>query len=110
MMVIYLVAVLMLLLGFLILLGRGDGLIAGYNTVSEQERDGYDVRRLRLLVGGVLVILALLMTVLGVVLDSESMATASPTVAAAPSLIFTLLVVVLAAIVVILSNTWARRK
>ncbi len=35
----------------LILCGKGDSLIAGYNTASEEERAGYDIGRLRKVTG-----------------------------------------------------------
>ena len=35
----------------LILCGKGDSLIAGYNTASEEERAGYDIGRLRKVIG-----------------------------------------------------------
>ena len=41
----------------LILCGKGDSLIAGYNTASEEEKAGYDIARLRKVIGyGLLVI------------------------------------------------------
>ena len=35
----------------LILCGKGDNLIAGYNTASEEEKAGYDIGRLRKVTG-----------------------------------------------------------
>ena len=37
-------------LAIFILSGRGDGLIAGYNTASREERQKYNIKRLRLVV------------------------------------------------------------
>lgn len=38
----------------LILSGRGDNLIAGYNTASEKEREQFNMKRLRLVIAGIL--------------------------------------------------------
>ena len=39
------------ILAILILCGKGDSLISGYNTASEEERAGYDIERLRKVIG-----------------------------------------------------------
>jgi len=50
-------AAIMAIFSVLILIGRGDGLIAGYNTSSKQEKARYNIRRLRVVVGGGLLLL-----------------------------------------------------
>lgn len=40
----------MVLLAVAILTGQGDGLIAGYNTVKEEERNQFNMKRLRAVV------------------------------------------------------------
>ena len=47
--IVYALTALFLLLALVIYLGKGDGLIAGYNTASEKERAKYNIKRLRLL-------------------------------------------------------------
>ena len=47
-------AVLFAIMGIVILIGKGDNLIAGYNTASKEERAKYDIKRLRGLIGGLL--------------------------------------------------------
>ena len=37
-------------MGIVYLRGKADGLIAGYNTASPQDKAKYDIRRLRLVV------------------------------------------------------------
>ena len=44
-------------MGVLILIGKGDNLIAGYNTASKKEKAQYNVKRLRGLIGGLLIAL-----------------------------------------------------
>ncbi|MBR7170423.1 MAG: DUF3784 domain-containing protein [Alistipes sp.] len=56
-------AVLFVLLGVLMLLGRGDWLIAGYNTASSKEKERVHIGRLRVLVGGLLFYVAVLLPI-----------------------------------------------
>lgn len=92
------VAALLLIMGIIILIGKGDNLIAGYNTASKKEKAQYNVKRLRGLIGGLLIALAPMMFLL----NGES------TMAAMWS--FVALVFVLCIVVVILANTWAKKK
>lgn len=57
-------ALLFVLLGGVILLGRGDWLIAGYNTASGKEKERVHIGRLRVLVGGLLLYVAVLLPIL----------------------------------------------
>ena len=91
------IAAILVILGVLILIGKGDNLIAGYNTASKEERAQYNVKRLRGLVGGLLIVLAPMMFLL----NGEN------TMAATWS--FCALVFVLCIVVVILANTWAKK-
>ena len=52
------VAAIFVIMGVVILLGKGDNLIAGYNTASQKERAQYNIKRLRGLIGGLLIVLA----------------------------------------------------
>ena len=98
MIVLIVVAAILVITGVVILIGRGDNLIAGYNTASRKERELYDIKRLRGLIGGLLIVLAP-MTFL--MLGKETM-TAVWT--------FVGLTFVLCILVVILANTWAKKK
>ena len=44
------IALMLLALAFVILKGKGDGLIAGYNTASKEEQEKYNIKRLRIVV------------------------------------------------------------
>ena len=91
------VAAIFVIMGVVILIGKGDNLIAGYNTASQKERAQYNIKRLRGLIGGLLIVLApMLFLLLG-----ETIATTGSFVA---------LTVILFIIVVILANTWAKKK
>lgn len=91
-------AVLFATMGIVILIGKGDNLIAGYNTASKEERAKYDIKRLRGLIGGLLLVLAPAMFLL---YGEPSMGR---------SFAFASLVLVLSIVVVILANTWAKKK
>ena len=98
MIVLIVLAVLLIIMGIVILIGKGDNLIAGYNTASKEERSQYNVKRLRGLIGGFLLILAPMMVLL---LGEESLASGFS---------FSALTLVLCIVVVILANTWAKKK
>ena len=98
MIVLILIAALLVIMGVIILIGKGDHLIAGYNTASKEEREQFDIKRLRGLIGGLLVVIAP-MTVL--MLGKESLESVWSFVA---------VTFVLCIIVVVLANTWAKKK
>ena len=99
MIVLIILAAIMLIMGIIILMGKGDNLIAGYNTASkEEERSQYYIKRLRGLIGGFLLILAPMMVLL---LGGESL------VAGFSFIAFTF---VLCIVLAILANTWAKKK
>ena len=92
------ITAILLIVGIVILVGKGDNLMAGYNTASKKEREEYDVKRLRYLVGGLLIIQAPMTFFL---LGEETMTAGFAYVA---------LTIILCIIVVILANTWAKKK
>ncbi len=98
MIVLIIITAILLIVGIVILVGKGDNLMAGYNTASKKEREEYDVKRLRYLVGGLLIILAPMTFFL---LGEETMTAGFAYVA---------LTIILCMIVVILANTWAKKK
>ncbi len=85
-------------LGVIILSGKGDMLIAGYNTASEEEKKKVNIKRLRLLIGGLLIIIAPLSFILNIKCSVSS------------EQLFAGIIVILTLIVIILSNTWAMKK
>lgn len=98
MIVLIIVALLCAVLGIVVLIGKGDHLIAGYNTASREEREQIDIKRLRGLVGGLLVLLAPLTLLM---IGKESL----ESIWAYCAIVFVLCVVV-----VVLANTWAKKK
>ena len=98
MIVLIIVAATLLIMGIIILIGKGDNLIAGYNTASKEEKAQYNIKRLRGLIGGILVVLAPMMLLL---LGKESLAA---------TLSFVVLTFVLCIVMVLLANTWAKKR
>ena len=65
------IAAALVAMGIIILVGKGDNLIAGYNTASRAEKEKVNLKRLRLLMGITLFVIALL-CVLRIFDDSPS--------------------------------------
>ena len=93
-----LVAALLLIMGIVIVIGKGDNLIAGYNTASKEERAQYNIKRVRVLIGGLLIVLAPMLLLL---LEEDTMTAVWSFVA------FTFVACI---VVVTLANTWAKNK
>ncbi len=92
------IASIFLIMGIIVLIGKGDNLIAGYNTASKEEKSQYNIKRLRGLIGGLLIVMVPMMLLL---LREESLAT---------SFLFLALTFVLCIVVMILANTWAKKR
>ena len=92
------IAVLLGVMGLVILSGKGDNLIAGYNTASKEEREQVNVKRLRLLMGGFMLVLAFMAFIL---IEEESLTSI---------LGFGAVMLVLAFVVIALANSWAKKK
>ena len=98
MIVVIILASIFLILGIIVLIGKGDNLIAGYNTASKEDKSQYNIKRLRGLIGGFLIVEVPMMLLL---LKEDTMAA---------SFSFVALTLVLCFVVVILANTWAKKK
>ena len=93
---IILLASLCLVLALVILVGKGDWMIAGYNTASPKEREKYNIKRLRIVLSVLMVVTALFVL---------SMLYTPPYLIG-----LTAQLLVIACIVgVILANTWAKK-
>ena len=62
------VSLVLLIMAIIILSGKGDSLIAGYNTASREAQDVYDKRRVRILVGVLLIVIGLVLPAFGFLL------------------------------------------
>ena len=88
-----------LILAVIFLMGKGDKVIAGYNTLSEEERKEVNIHRLRILMAILCIITAGFITLLSFIYkDVNSFLTAM--------FVFMLITFVF----IILANTWAKKK
>ena len=84
----------------LIVAGKGDALIAGYNTASAEERASYNIKRLRGLVAALLLVVVLafwLPLIVGATGNGVFLITLPVTLVAA-------------FVTIILANTWAKKN
>ena len=79
-------------LATIILTGKGDNLIAGYNTSTKEEKERYNIKRVRICIGGMLVILSPIM-----LLFADNF------------VVLIAIVPPLSIVSVILTNTWAKK-
>ena len=93
----YIIVAVVAILGIVILIGKGDNLIAGYNTASPEEKAKYNIKRLRLLIGGLLIGIGLVYLMFHI--------KATPLLSA----IFAVVILLLAFIIIFLANTWAKK-
>jgi hypothetical protein len=91
--ILWCLAALFALFGILILIGKGDWLISGYNTASAEKRAQYNIRRLRLVMGITCLAMGVVMLLASIVKYEMFI------------LVTTLPIVIPA---LILSNTWAK--
>ena len=93
------IAVLFLVFAIVFLMGKGDKLIAGYNTASEEEKRKVDIHKLRILMAIISVITAGYVSILPVIGDNPQDQMVGMFVFFAITILF-----------VILANTWAKKK
>ena len=86
-----------IILGIVMLLGKGDKLIAGYNTASEEEREKVNIVRLRIVMMIVCLFSSVFLLALSYFGDSY-----------VP--VLTAVFFVVLAICGIIANTWAKKK
>ena len=92
-------AVAFIVLAVIFLMGKGDKLIAGYNTVSEEEKKEVNILRLRILMAIISVITAAYVSILPIIGNNVKAHMGALAVFFLVTIIF-----------VILANTWAKKK
>ena len=92
------IAVLFLVFAIVFLMGKGDKLIAGYNTASEEEKRKVDIHKLRILMAIISVITAGYVSILPIIGDNPQDQMVGVFVFFAITILF-----------VILANTWAKK-
>ena len=97
--IMYAVGALFMALSFVILLGKADFLISGYNTAPDEEKAKYNMPRLRMLIFlELLVVSAGLVLITALELGEVEIG------------IFASVVVLLSILMTVLANTWAKKR
>ena len=92
-------AIIFLILAYIIMKGKGDKFIAGYNTASEEEKAQVNIKRLRILVALTSVLAGAFCCLIPIIANNNAVVIGA-----------TVVLLVLGLLVVILANTWARKK
>ena len=92
-------AILFIVLAVIFLMGKGDKLIAGYNTASDEGKQKVNIHRLRLL-------MAILSVITAVFCASQPFIGSEPRDHLGIGFVFFLVTLIF----VILANTWAKKK
>ncbi len=98
------VTAILLLVALLIRVGKGDKLIAGYNTASEKERAKYDITRLRRVICWCLILITALLWLPNLIRALTDHV--KPVV----YFIWSTLILVVIIVTLVLANTWAKKK
>ena len=92
-------AITFIVLAVIFLMGKGDKLIAGYNTASEEEQNEFNIHRLRLLMAIISVLTAGFCCILPIIgKEKENVVGAS------------FVFIIITFVFIILANTWAKKK
>jgi hypothetical protein len=92
-------SIIFIVLAIIFLMGKGDKLIAGYNTASEEEKSKVNIKRLRLLMAIICVITAGYVSIQPIIENNRAVQMGA---------FFAFLLVTM--IFIILANTWAKKK
>ena len=90
--------ILLVPLTLLILSGHGDNLIAGYNTATKEVREQFNMKRLRMVIGGIL-FLTIIAFWIPVLIGNQKFI-----------IPMTISLIPICFIGIILANTWAKKK
>jgi hypothetical protein len=93
------IGVVFLIFAYIIMKGKGDKFIAGYNTASEEEKAQVNIKRLRILVALTSVLAGVFCCIVPLLADNNGAIVGATVVLLCSGLA-----------VVVLANTWARKK
>ena len=93
------IGVVFLIFAYIIMKGKGDKFIAGYNTASEEEKAQVNIKRLRILVALTSVLAGAFCCIIPLLADNNGAIVGATVVLLCSGLA-----------VVVLANTWARKK
>ena len=92
-------SILFIVLAIILLMGKGDMLIAGYNTASEEERNKIDIKRLRIVMVILMVITAVFCAILPLIGNNKTSQLAAAGIFIAITIVG-----------IIVANNWAKKK
>ena len=92
-------SILFIVLAIILLMGKGDMLIAGYNTASEEERNKVDIKRLRIVMAILMVITAVFCAILPLIGNNKTSQLAAAGIFIAITIVG-----------IIVANNWAKKK
>ena len=92
-------SILFIVLAIILLMGKGDMLIAGYNSASEEERNKIDIKRLRIVMVILMVITAVFCAILPLIGNNKTSQLAAAGIFIAITIVG-----------IIVANTWAKKK
>ena len=92
-------AIVFIVLAVIFLMGKGDMLIVGYNTASEEERKEVNIHRLRILMAIISVLTAVFCCLMPFIGNEKDNVLKATFVFVAVTFVF-----------IILANTWAKKK
>ncbi len=96
------ISLLIVVVAVVIMLGRGDDFIVGYNIASRKTRDMYDIRRVRVIVGVLLMLIAMALPAIAAMLIMGYKELVMTTL---PAIVFVLIAATFTA-----SHMWAKKK
>ena len=96
------ISLLIVVVAVVIMLGRGDDFIVGYNIASKKTRDMYDIRRVRVIVGVLLMLIAMALPAIAAMLIMGYKELVMTTL---PAIVFVLIASTFTA-----SHLWAKKK
>ena len=96
------ISLLIVVVAVVIMLGRGDDFIVGYNLASKKTRDMYDIRRVRVIVGVLLMLIAMALPAIAAMLIMGYKELVMTTL---PAIVFVLIASTFTA-----SHLWAKKK
>ena len=67
--IVWVVFIMFVILSIILISGHGSGLIAGYNTASQEEKDKFDVKKMCRLTGVGMAVVAILILIMGLFED-----------------------------------------
>jgi di/tricarboxylate transporter len=92
-------SIIFIVLAIIFLMGKGDKIIAGYNSASEEEKSKVNIKRLRLLMAVICVITAGYVSIQPIIVNDRAVQMGA---------FFAFFLVMI--LFLILANTWAKKK